>query len=510
MKKIIIAISLLLVIILPIIYITSNSEVTVRDASKDFKENVSLCYEVFPIAYRDGNNDGIGDIKGITDSLDYLKDDLQVDCIWITPIHPSKSYHKYDVINYREIDQAFGTLDDYKELIKEAHDRDIRILMDFVINHTSTDHEWFKGWKAKDEKYLDYYSWVSKEDYEALKNKSGWHKYDDRYYFGSFWDQMPELNFENEKVRDEIYDIAKYWLKLGVDGFRIDAAKHVYDKREHPELDTLQKNIDFFIEFNDVVKRKNKNAFIIGEIWTSVDVSKRYLEGMDSVFNFDFGEDLVDALNQMNTTQLNKNVTKVYDSFYSIKEDAIISNFVTNHDQNRALNQLYNSKEKMIQAAANYLMQPGISWIYYGEEIGMTGVKPDERIREPFKWVEEGQPNSKWTPTIANKSTSLEEQRNDEDSYFEIYKQLVDIRQNSDVIKTGDIKVVEFGKKIFAFKRTLGEEEIFVISNFSDEAFPIKTDLSAYEVMFSNNNVTIEVGKLTLPGNTTIIVGSKH
>jgi glycosidase len=510
MKKIIIAISLLLVMAITIVFVISNSEVTVRKTSKDFKENVSVCYEIFPIAYRDGNNDGIGDIQGITDSLEYLANDLQIDCVWITPIHPSYSYHKYDVIDYRAIDEDFGTIEDFEQMTEKAEELGIRVVMDFVINHTSTSHEWFQGWKARDEKYLDYYSWATQEEYNALTDKGGWHKYDDRYYFGSFWDQMPELNYENQEVREEIYDIARYWMDLGVDGFRIDAAKHIYDTREFPELDTLNENVEFFIEFNDVIKRKNKNSFMIGEVWTTSDISKRFLEGMDSVFNFEFGTALINSINSMDSWSINSNIRYNYENLRTYRSDAIISNFLSNHDQNRALSQFYGDKDKMVQAAANYLMQPGISWIYYGEEIGMTGFKPDERIREPFKWVDEGAPNSEWIDTFANKSTSLETQRTESDSYFAIYKQLINIRQNSDVIKQGDIEFIEFNKNTFAFKRSLDGEEIIVISNFLQRDNTIEFDLSDYEIIFSNKEVSSNGSEVTFPANTTIIIGSKH
>jgi len=508
-KYIIIAISLLLVIFSLFIY-TSNFDVRIREASKDFKDNVSLCYEAFPIAFRDSNQDGIGDIKGITDSLDYLSDDLQIDCLWITPIHPSTSYHKYDVSDYRAIDQMFGTLDDYHELIIEAHKRDIRVVMDLVINHTAYNHPWFDAWKKGDEDYLDYYSSLTEEEYQDLKSTKGWHRYQDRYYFGSFWDKMPELNYENPKVLEEIYDIAKYWLDFGVDGFRIDAAKHIYDMYEYPELDTLQENIDFFIEFNDVIKRHNKDSFMIGEVWTDSKLSSKYLEGMDSVFNFNFGEELVDAINGMDSTIINRSITETYGEFKEVREDAIISNFLSNHDQSRIMNKLVKNKDKMVQAVANLMMQPGISWIYYGEEIGMTGTKPDERIREPFLWVEEGMPNSTWIDIQANDSSSLEKQLVYKDSFVNIYKELIDIRQNSDVIKKGDFAILEFGRRIFAFERSLDDNKILVISNLQHLENIIAFDGSNYQILFSNKKVSSENGKLIIPGNTTIIFGSIH
>ena len=481
MKKGITVLSIVILTSMIMVYIFSPRTIKIQDTSPDFKKNVSVCYEIFPIAYRDSNNDGIGDIAGITQSLPYLQHELMIDCIWITPIHPSPSYHKYDVIDYYDIDQDFGTLEDYATLIQEAHKRDIRVIMDFVINHTSIQHKWFREFSNGNKEYENYYNTITTEEFNNLQSKNGWHTLNEHtYYFGSFWHGMPDLNYENKKVRKSIYNIAKYWIDFGVDGFRIDAAKHLYDKNEFPTLDTTIKNIDFFKEFNQVVKKYNKDIFIVSEVWADSTISAKYLEGMDAIFNFNFSNKVVDAINNANSNIINRNIAHTYNNYFTIREDAIINNFIKNHDQVRTLSAFGNNINKSKQAAAILFTQPGISWIYYGEEIGMKGKKPDELIREPFKWEEYGTGviNTSWKIIEMNADVlSLQAQQQDNKSLYSRYKELIALKQGNNILKHGSYERVKNNhKQFYIYKRVHDTQELLIIHNLSLHTQHYNTD----------------------------------
>ena len=254
-------------------------------------------YEVFVYSFYDSDDDGIGDIKGLTEKLDYINDgddsttdDLGLNGLWLMPIMPSTTYHKYDVIDYCDIDPEYGTLEDFKALVEECHNRDMTVIIDFVMNHTSSQHEWFltaceylQGLDGKEPSesecpYLGYYNFSKEKvaDYYYQVPGTDW------YYEGKFWSEMPDLNLENEAVRQEFSDIVDFWLEMGVDGFRLDAAKEYYS-------DNTTANIEVLTWFNDMVKEKKEDAYIVAEVWTEADVYAKYYEsGIDSVFDFGF------------------------------------------------------------------------------------------------------------------------------------------------------------------------------------------------------------------------------
>jgi alpha-amylase len=241
------------------------------DSSPHFLNEVSVCYNIFPIAFADSNGDGLGDLRGITENMDYLSDILDVDCIWLNPINPSPTYHKYDVTNYYGIDPQFGNMSDFEALIAAADVAGIKILMDLVINHTSSEHPWFiNSTLGPAATYRNWYVWNDLADREAFPNRTGWYMNNGMYYYASFWSEMPELNFDNPDVREEIKNITTFWLEKGVGGFRIDAARHLYDINEYPRgTPTNRENINYFREFNYHVKSINPDAFVVGEVYVN-------------------------------------------------------------------------------------------------------------------------------------------------------------------------------------------------------------------------------------------------
>lgn len=474
-------------------------------------DDINTCYSLFPIAFADSNGDGLGDINGIRENLDYLKNELGVDCIWLNPVHPSPSYHKYDVVDYLAIDPDFGTMEDYENLIAEMHEMDMYIIMDLVINHTSSKHPWFQAAKQKDEKYRDYYRWLTTEELRDHHMKSNWYIGGNTYYYAGFWSEMPELNLENKDVRDELKAIAEFWLNKGIDGFRIDAARHLYDKGEYPEdYDTLGATIAFFKEFSEYIKNINEDAFIISEVSLNFKAASVYYEGMEALFNFDIGEDLLSAAYVGSTDMADR--VQYYLEQLNDYDNRVMGTFLSNHDQNRSIEALAGSRSRAKVAANLMLTLPGLPFIYYGEEIGMTGKKPDENIREPFVWGQESMYNTAWnlsTQNVNENTPSLAEQMNDDSSLFNTYRTMIRIRMENPVLKNGDIAHVETGvKAIIAYRRYDTDTNLLVVHNTLDQEYILSFNPSAeYKIVYSQDPATkVTDGKLYLGGRSVIII----
>lgn len=424
--------------------------------SNDFKNNAVVGYQIQVATYADSNGDGMGDLRGIIDKLDYL-DSLNVNALWLTPVQDSESYHGYDTIDYYKIDARFGTLEDYRELVYKAHEKDIRIIMDLVVNHTSKNNHWFlKSAQVaqgidiygKNIDYRDLYHWR----YSTSALEEPWYRFADTnyYYYGKFASSMPELNYDNQTTRDFMVDVAKYWLGFGVDGFRIDAVKHVYMADEvaaktgsgADEITVdgaysanLTKNLNFFKEFSTRLKQVYPDTYIVGENFDGWDVQiAPYLAGMDSLLDFPGYYHFVNnnyhryennAYNEANSIVPTK--ISMFDS--ARKDKAILASFTSNHDVERMINHVNNtysgsgssvtethaaitsqnslvSINKVKAYASVVMLQPGLSFIYYGDELGMAGnITPnnasnaptdaigqdwnkDRWYRQPMKWVE--------------------------------------------------------------------------------------------------------------------------
>lgn len=495
--------------------IAEDSSIYVEQQVPDvYKNEIAVAYQIFPIAFADSDGNGTGDLKGITEKLDYLKSDLHVDMIWLNPIHPSPSYHKYDVTDYYGIDPTFGTLDDYKQLIEEAHKRNIKVVLDFVMNHTSSAHPWFMSAKSDpNSSYHDFYEWNTLTEDTFVSTKS-WYDVSgsDEKYFASFWSEMPELNFENKEVRDEIKKIAAYWLDLGVDGFRIDAAKHIYDINEYPKgTNVLGKNLDWFLEFNQFIKEKKQDSFLVLENWDSYNSIGSYLKSSDSTFNFDLSTAILSAVNSENRKNIQGKLTKILESYNKYTDAFVDSVILANHDQDRTLSQLGGNINKAKLAASIEFTLPGISWIYYGEEIGMLGKKPDERIRESMKWTDDPMelPNSRWETWVANELTpSVEDQRSDESSILKTYQTLTQLKSSDKVLRHGSYLDYSIGTsfRLFSFFRQYGAETYFVIHNLHSEVKKVKLSSTDTALVFSTNNSAVENDTLTVEPYGTLVI----
>lgn len=390
-------------------------------------------YEIFVRSFADGDGDGIGDINGITQKLDYLKQ-LGIGGLWLTPFHPSPTYHKYDVMDYYAIDPEYGTIADFKNLLAQAHARNIKVVMDLVVNHTSSRHPWFINACDGKAPYANYYVWSdtakAKGWYNNLKNPQ-------LKYYGFFWEQMPDLNFDNPEVENEVLKIASFWLAAGVDGFRLDAAQHIYEPHE-PE-----KNMRWWNKFHKHVKQINPDAFIIGEVWNKDSLVAAYLkDGMDACFNFDLSAAILRAVSTSTPGDFIQKLISMHALYRSYNPNYADAIFITNHDQDRYASILNNNIPQMKQAIALLFTLPGIPFLYYGEEIGMLGKFPDELRREPFLWGLQSAYNTRWEKAVHTTSATvipLDKQMNDDKSLFSYYRLWLKLRNDYPFLSRGKL-----------------------------------------------------------------------
>jgi glycosidase len=353
------------------------------------------------------------------------------------------------------------------------------VLLDLVINHTSNRIKWFReASKGPSNKYRDYYIWS--DDTADFKAKPfHWHAVRDSRgqplpgskYYGFFWWEMPDLNFENLQVRREIFNIATFWMKnIGVDGFRLDAAKYIYPENQ-PE-----KNVQWWNEFRQEAQKIKKDVIIVGEVWGSAGEIAPFLkDGMTSCFNFQLSDSIRISLQEEKdhyVLQTWWQIRDIYTQQNQAFEDAI---FLSNHDMNRIMTDIGNKTEKAKVAASLLLTLPGNPFIYYGEEIGMLGEKPDEFIREPFLWNMEGADKGQTHWEIPYSSSSqtvkpLKYQLEDPNSLYHFYRQLISLRNSSVPLNRGYFQpFIQYNRKVIAFYRGFDREKVLVMINLSKD-----------------------------------------
>ena len=435
--------------------------------------NDAVFYEIFVRSFRDSDGDGVGDFNGITEKLDYLHD-LGIRGIWLMPINPSPSYHGYDVTDYYAVNPDYGTMDDFKRLLAEAHKRDIKVIIDLVLNHTSAQHPWFLDALNQGSGHHDWYIWKD-QDPGTLGpwGAQAWYKATNgEYYYAIFWDQMPDLNYDNPAVRQEAKKISSFWLKdAGIDGFRLDAVRYL---EEDDKLADSVTNHEFLKEWGAYYRSINPQAFTVGEAWTDNANVKEYTKTdaeLDSAFNFDLSAAILKSLNESNNTSVRFLLQTTARDFPQ-QDNA---NFLANHDMPRVVNQLgENSTGKAKAAAAILLTAPGIPFIYYGEEIGMSGSKPDELIRTPMQWANEngagftvGKP---WEPVNSDVSkVNVAEQTGDSTSLLEHYRNLIQLRNAHAALRVGKTFIAESNSnRLVVYLRASNEETLLAIINIDD------------------------------------------
>jgi len=484
------------------------------------EDQYRVYYEIFVGSFSDSNNDGYGDLQGIINRFDYLNDgddnsgrSLGIEGIWLMPIMPSPSYHKYDVKDYKAIDPNYGTIEDFENLTALANERDVRIIIDLVLNHTSSQHPWFKAAKLAvqnndfDNEYIGYYTIVTEEQKEP--GKRYYLLAGDYYYEGNFSSQMPELNLDNEDVRNEIIDIISFWFGKGVAGFRLDAAKYPY-------LYDDEKNIDFWNWFVAECKKINPDAYIVGEVWSGDSLIAPYYE---SFSNFDFGMSTIDGA----VTNAAKQIDDV--NFYvgyldryrnlieGVNPNAILTPFLSNHDMDRAAGYLSLNDYEMHMAANLYMLTYGNPFIYYGEEIGMKGSRSTEMTdanrRLAMLWGDgdtvTDPVGTTYSPLLQTNGT-VAEQIEESDSLYNHYKKLIMIRKANPEIARGSYTPLTFtGYYNFGgFLSTYNQSTVGIFHNTG--SVEIVIDLSSYtDYDFTQLRAYIGQGTASLSGQTLTI-----
>lgn len=443
-------------------------------------------YEIFPYSFYDSDGSGIGDLNGITAKLDYLNDgdpkttdDLGIDGIWLMPIMQSPSYHKYNVADYMTVDKDYGTNDDFKKLLDEAHKRHIDVIIDLVINHTSRQHEWYQKaieeLKAgKTDGYVQYYHF--KQDHKA----GGWNStgVDNWYYESQFDSDMPDLNLQNEKVREELQKIVKYWLDTGVDGFRLDA---VWWFESEIGIEESIADLKWLYDYAKTVK---PDVYMVGECWKdSVTISDFYKSGVDSFFNFTVQGGTGRINKDVNTSDAQDFVNylqKWQDQIRQNNPDAIDCPFLSNHDTGRSAGYVATMTSKRLNAAL-YLTSPGNPFIYYGEEICMKGNQNDPDKRRGMYWSKDD--DTGYVKRIPGASTgykppeeSVEEALKNKDSLVNFYKRVIALRNQNPEIARGKMKAVEFADKtsVAGYVTEYQDSKVMVIYNLAGKTADVE------------------------------------
>jgi alpha-amylase len=437
-------------------------------------------YEIFVRSFKDSDGDGIGDFNGITSELDYLNDgdpsttdDLGVTGIWLMPIFVSPSYHGYDVIDYMNVNPDYGTLDDFRHLVEEAHRRGIAVIIDFPINHTSQYSPWFQRSQAGDPEYAGWYIWSDTDPGDRGPwGEKVWYRTGNHYYFALFASNMPDLNLENPDVTREIYDIADFWLTgVGVDGFRLDAAQHLIE--DGPVMEDTPETHAWLAAFDEHVHEVTPDAFVIGEVWNSVDVSASYVpSSVDATFDFDLSDAWREAAKDGHAPPLEEALSATLADY----RDGWFGTFLTNHDMNRIMSQLAANVDLGKLSATWLLTGPGIPFLYYGEEVGLRGIKPDQHIRTPMPWTpEKGRvgftTGTPWeAPWIGYETFNVATETSDPDSMLSHYRTLIHLREAAPALDHGDTLLVDTGSEhLISYLRSDEADHVLVVLNLSED-----------------------------------------
>ena len=443
----------------------------------------AVCYEVFVRSFLDSDGDGVGDLNGLIEKLAYINDgdpgshtDLGANCIWLMPVAQSPSYHGYDVTNYYEIERDYGTLEDFRRLVEEAHRRGIRIVVDLVLNHTSSEHYFFRS-AAMDttSPYRDWYLWSPTQRRMPGWEAPTWHRnpFRDEYYYGLFWSGMPDLNLDNPEVKAEAERVARFWLEeVGVDGFRLDAVAHFFEEggrwihvpAVHPWLR----------DYAAAIRSIDPDAFTVGEVYDDTDaILASYPDQLDAYFLFEVADALIDAALSGSGDRLVAAVERVQREVPRGRG----ATFLRNHDQTRTLTDLGGDIDRARLAASLLLTLPGIPFVYYGEEIGMTGSKRDgdPRLRTPMHWALEpgvGFTGARlpWEPLHPDSLTAnVQAQESDPASLLNHYRRLVHLRTSSTALTTGDFVALDASDpSALAFVRRADDRVVLVVANLDD------------------------------------------
>lgn len=490
-------------------------------------------YEVFVYSFYDSDRDGIGDLKGVTEKLDYIQE-LGFNGIWLMPIMPSPTYHKYDTTDYMDIDPEYGTLEDFQTLLEACHQRGIRVIVDLAMNHTSSQHPWFleacsylqtlpEGAEpdAEDCPYAAYYHF-RKEGGSGYSQVSG----TDWYYECQFWDGMPDLNLENPAVRREFEEIAAFWLDMGVDGFRLDAVKEYVSG-------SVESNIEILTWFNDYVKSLHEDCYLVCECWTDkTTYAQYYASGVDSLFDFDFAQKtgvITGILTGARGASAYGKFMEENEALYASYSDTYINApFYTNHDLGRTTG-YYPGDEgeaKTKMGNAMNLLMTGNVFVYYGEELGMKGSGSDENKRAPMYWSQDAGAEGMCRgpadmDSFEMKFGSLEEQAEDPDSVYSYVKQAILLRNQNPDIARGAVTFQEAysddsicvmtkayeGRELLLVFNPTAESVSASLEGLSVQEKPVRELTILGQLLTGEEPVTVDGNDVTMPAFSVLVMG---
>ena len=442
----------------------------------------AVCYEIFVRSFFDSDNDGIGDFNGVTAKLDYINDgdpatrrDLGARCVWLMPVMPSPSYHGYDATDYYRVNPQYGTNDDFKRFVREAHRRGVRVLIDMVLNHASNEHPFFKSALLDPASpYRNWWRWAARPEGKGPWGQEAWHRSPVReeYYYGVFWHGMPDLNYAHAPVREEAKKIATFWLEeMGVDGFRLDAIPYLVE--DGATLAGASGTHVFLREYAAHVRRVAPEAYTVGEVWDSVGAMLPYYpDELDSHFAFELSNAIISAVRSESA----KDLLKGYLRLQAALPHERWSPFLRNHDQTRTATELGGSVPRQKLAVTLLLTLPGLPFVYYGEEIGMTGDKPDPRLRTPMHWTSgpaagftRGVP---WEPLQSDSAVvTVAAQDGDSASLLNLFRKLIHLRAATPALATGTLVPLQASdSSVTAFLRKDARGTVLVVANLSDQS----------------------------------------
>ena len=521
----------------------------------------AVAYQIYPRSFMDSNNDGIGDLQGIISKLDYLKD-LGIDVIWICPVYKSPNDDNgYDISDYQDIMSDFGTMEDFNELLSEIHKRNMKIIIDLVINHTSDEHPWFiESRSSKQNPKRDWYIWREGKDnkepnnWESIFKGSAW-EYDENtkeYYLHLFSKKQPDLNWENEDMRNEIYKMINWWLDKGIDGFRVDAISHINKEEGLVDMDNPD-NLKYVPSFDkhmnvegihDYLRELKENTFSKYDIMTvgeangvKAEQATDWVGENDGKFNMLFQFEHIDL---WNSSEFNlPNLKKVWNKWQvNLENDGWNALFIENHDITRVVSS-WGDDTRFLKESAKalgllYFMHKGTPFIYQGQEIGMTNVKfndineyddirsineynqlinqgmsPKDALehiwntsrdntRTPMQWDDSlnagFSKSNPWIHVNPNyKYINVKEQLEDDDSILKKNKKMIKIKKSSECLIYGKYNLIlEDDTNIFAYERILNDEKFLVICNLKSESSNYKYEkltLKYENLILSNYNV---------------------
>ena len=540
-----------------------------------------IVYQIYPRSYKDTSGNGVGDLRGIIQKLDYIKS-LGVTMVWLNPIYESPNDDNgYDISDYRAIMKEFGTMEDFDELLEGLHKRGMKFIMDVVVNHSSDEHEWFQQSRSsRDNPYRDYYHWWPAEKGKPNhrwsffdENSDAW-KYDeqtDAYYLHYFSQKQPDLNWENPKVRQEVYDIMKFWAEKGVDGFRLDAFQYVSKDITFPPFpEGYDVDVPSVIEYHGMgphihsyLKEMNEqvlskyDVFAVSEgvgstLQDAHDLVDKDRKELQMAYHFE-ATDMVTTLEKCTLAQFKESFTKWDKSF---AEKGWIAIYLSNHDQSRFINRYGSDKPAFKDYSAKLLntfilSMRGTPYTYYGDELGMTNIGftkieqykdiaaingytkaatdgedldhylkklnllSRDNGRTPMQWDDTNNAGfsseTPWLPVHENHTTvNVATQQNDHNSVLNHFRKMVALRKDNLLLVYGEYEIIqEEHPTIYAYSRTLDDEQMKILLNFSESTSKINLlDLGLYkEVLINNyNELLIDKNTITLQPYQAVVL----